>query len=215
MSRLLSEHGTIKKVKFDVPPTVKIYENNKLNPNLFRITTGIAGLQLALWSYLSYFAICEVNGVLKTEGDNSESNDSTLSSFEETRLDKKMERSLKSSFYKQFMSQKWRLFLSIFSLAAGTVFAMTAYIYPLRMVRSVTYIRPTQALQLVTHTPWGSSRRIEVPLINVVCNTKAEQTRGQNIALKIKDHYLFFLLNPDDTYIHPLLKSLVMSRQKM
>lgn len=118
--------------------------------------------------------------------------------------------------FRWFMSSKWRFSLSVLSLGVGAVFALTAYIYPLRMVRTLTYVRPTQMLQVVTYTPWGSTRQIEVPLLNVTCNTLESQvTSGQSISLKIKDYSLYFLLNPGSTGMDPMLRSLVLSRKKL
>ena len=115
-----------------------------------------------------------------------------------------------------FMSSKWRASLSLLSLSAGTVFALVAYIYPLRMVRSVTYIRPSQLLEVVTHSPWGTPRTFQVPLVDVVCNTTPAQiAEGQVIALKIKNYQWFFLLNHKGITINPMFRALVLSRRSL
>lgn len=200
-------------LKFDIPPTVKIFQNNTLNPNLFRITTAISGLQLLLWGYLSYFALTE----LTNKSSNSPEEPSEENIKQEVKDEEvKEEDSSKSSIYKWFMSSKWRISLSLLSLSAGTVFVLMAYIYPLRVTRSLTFIRPIQALRVETYSPLGTSRSFEVPLTDVVCNTTYEQqAQGQNIALKIKGYNLFFLVNPRNTYVHPMLKSLVLNRQNV
>lgn len=114
----------------------------------------------------------------------------------------------------RLMSSKWRVSLSLLSLSAGAVFAMVAYIYPLRMVRGVTYIRPSQLLEVVTHSPWGTPRTIQVPLVDVVCNTTpAQVAEGQVIALKIKNYQWFFLLNHKGITIDPMFSALVLSRR--
>ena len=211
------------KFHFEIPPTVKIFENNKLNPNLFRIITAISGLQLVLWSYLSYFALMELNVQNKEAKTNKNEqsldetgNSATIKSESKQEYKEKGNTESSSAGYKWFMSSKWRLFLSALSLSAGIAFASVAYIYPLRMVKAVTYIRPTQSLKIVTYSPWGSSRNIEVPLVDIVCNTtSAQQAQGHNIAIKIKDYTFFFLLNSRNTYSHSLLNSLVLSRKKI
>ncbi len=119
-----------------------------------------------------------------------------------------------SNLFKWFMSSKWRLSLSLLSLGAGTVFAMVAYIYPQRMVRALTYVRPTQVLEVETYTPWGAAKKLGVPLNDVFCNTSPEQVaNGQNIALKLKNYSLYFMLNTKNTTSHPMLKTLVLNRR--
>lgn len=241
-----------------------------MNPNLFRITTSVSGLQLVLWCYLSYFALTELDPLVKQEGKSSskqqrtaqegdrkgdtaqggaerdvegetgdegkdrignqqlmaQENPSQTDSAEQA-IQGDAKRDLKEgeettkkeeegTLFKWFMSSKWRVSLSLLSLGVGTVFALTAYIYPLRMVRSLTYIRPRQSLEVVTYTPWGSTRSLEVPLLDVACNSaphEAQLARGQSIALKIKDYPLYFLLNPGGAEVNPMLKTLVLSRK--
>lgn len=190
------------KPKFIVSATVKIFENSHLNPNLFLFTTTMAGMQLVLWCYLSYFALTQLKPVQEMKED-AEKNSTPERSASKIRLER----------FEWLMSSKWRLSLSLLSLAAGGMFAMVAYIYPLRLVRALTYVRPTQTLKVVTHTPWGAAKEIEVPLVNVTCSTTPSQiTQGHSIALKIKDYSLFFMLNHKGVEINPVLRSLVLGR---
>lgn len=188
-------------------PTAKIFENSNLNPNLFRFTTGIAGLQFALWCYLSYFAVTQLKPLKEMVSD-TEKNESRTSDSAASKT--------RSEMFEWVMSSKWRLSLSLLSLGAGSIFAMVAYIYPLRLVRVMTYIRPTQTLRVLTHSPWGTAREMEVPLLNVTCNTTPSQVaQGHSIALKIKDYSLFFMLNHKGTDIDPMLQSLVLNRKNV
>lgn len=212
--------------KFEVPPTSTIFENKRVNPNLFRLTTSVSAIQLVLWCYLSYFALTELDTIVKDNdgrkmekkiSKNKEGNDGErkLEAKKASKNEEGKEGEDRSTSFKWFMSSKWRLSLSLLSLGVGAVFAATAYIYPLRMVRTLTYVRPTQMLEVVTYTPWGSTRQIQVPLVSVVCNTpEAQVAKGQSIALKIKDYSLFFLLNPGSQGVDPMLRTLVLSRQK-
>ena len=284
--RCYSKGSISPKAKFEIPPTVRLFENTTLNPNLFRVTTVVSGIQLCLWCYLSYFALVELNpeqGLQQTkpedvareeaeekkpqekseedeapalfvesnthtdrddkdsnflesggtarddEGSNSLNGGSTagygedsepaksVSTGKDSASEEKPEaKETPSKMYKWFMSSKWRLSLSILSLGAGAVFAMVAYIYPQRMVRTMTYFRPTQLLEVQTYSPWGSVKTLEVPLNDVLCNTSPEQVAsGQNIALKFKDYSLYFMLNTRNTTSHPLLSSLVLRRRKI
>ncbi len=241
---------------FNIPSTVQIFENTNTNPKLFLITTALSGLQLVLWSYLSYCAMFDLDPLLErqkylkalkdseTPTVISETNTSPLEAnilplesnvppLEtnvplETNIppletnepsletnEPKQECDDGSELYKWFMSSKWRISLSFISLGAGVMFATVAFIYPLRMVRSVTYVRGTQALQLVTYSPWGSTTTVEVPLVHVVCKTaESQRAPDATIALGIKNYSLNFLLNPNNASIHPMLRSLVLSRQK-
>ena len=153
------------------------------------------------------------SSLLGRKGESTDQAPQAESSPKEVKESTEKERSV---FFKWFMSSKWRLSLSLLSLSVGALFTMTAYIYPLRMVRTLTYIRPTQALRVVTYTPWGSTRQLEVPLVDVLCNTpEAQVARGQNVALKIKDHSLYFLLNTSAGPVDPMLRTLVLSRRRM
>lgn len=213
--RYNSSAGSKKAQPFTVPPTSKIFENSSLNPNLFRITTAMAGMQFALWCYLSFFALTQLKPVQEMKREQGEVTP-TEDKLEKEKLEKDEGKS-SGSRYDMFgwvMSSKWRLSLSLLSLGAGTMFALMAYVYPLRLVRAMTYVRPTQSLAIVTHSPWGFSRNIEVPLVNVTCNTTPDQIeQGQSIALKIENFSLFFMLNHKGTDIDPMLSLLVLSRR--
>lgn len=155
-------------------------------------------------------------GKLEQQVDNSATveNDSIPTETAETSGKPKLKKS--GELIEWFMSSKWRMSLSLLSLSAGTVFALVAYIYPLRMVRSVTYIRPSQLLEVVTHSPWGTPRTFQVPLVDVVCNTTPTQiAEGQVIALKIKSYQWFFLLNHKGITIDPMFSALVLSRRNL
>lgn len=275
--------AAVPKIKFSIPPTVKIFENKSLNPNLFRVTTTVAGLQLVVWCYLSYFAVTELESLQKSdpkvkvgqeesrdgegeaeskgkeedmviaepalfitqdentahEGDFDREGGSNGGGIAESGLTKteqveegaaregnagnkdgsrKEDDVAEHDLFKWFMSSKWRFSLSLLSLGVGSVFTMLAYIYPQKMIRSLTYIRPTEMLEVVTYSPWGGhGRKFAAPLVDVVCNTgtAAQQAQGQNIPIKIKGHSLFFILNPNNTYIHPMLNSLVLNRRNI
>lgn len=194
-------------------PTAEIFENSNLNPNLFRFTTAVAGVQFALWCYLSYFALTQLKPIHEMVPDAEDTKSRTPDSG-----DKNVSRTskIRSEMFERVMSSKWRLSLSVLSLGAGSVFAVVAYIYPLRLVRVMTYVRPSQTLKLVTHSPWGTAREIEVPLVNVTCNTTPTQiAQGHSIALKIKDYSLFFMLNHRGININPMLQSLILNRKNV
>lgn len=211
--------ATPKPKKFDIPPKARLFENKRINPILFRITTAISGFQLLVWGYLSYFALTQLESHKESDTKVGQEKDSPTPQHD-VKSELKEDKSIgtRTDLYKWFMSSKWRLFLSLLSLGAGTVFGLVAFIYPQRVVRTLTYVRPTQMLEVVTYSPWGVARKIEVPLVDVVCNTTeaqlAQLAKGQNIALKIKDYSLFFLLNPGST-IDPMLRTLVLSRRKV
>lgn len=191
-----------------VSATVKIFETSNLNPNIFRFTTALAGMQLVLWCYLSYFALTQLKPAQEMK-DDAEKKCTPEQSAEDVSKSSK----IRLERFEWLTSSKWRLSLSLLSLAAGGMFVMVAYIYPLRLVRTLTYVRPTQTLKVVTHTPWGAAKEIEVPLVNVTCSTTPSQiAQGHSIAVKIKDYSLFFMLNHKGVEINPVLRSLVLSR---
>ena len=236
------------KPKFVVSPTAKIFESSNVNPNLFRFTTAIAGMQLVLWCYLSFFALTQLQPVQEMKkGKNGKDSAPKLKEedgyqdsapklkeedgyqdsapklkeedgYQDSAIQQNVEgASTQSNRLERFewlMSSKWRLSLSLLSLTAGSVFALVAYIYPLRLVRTLTYMRPTQTLKVVTHTPLGATKEMEVPLMAVTCNTaQAQITQGHSIALKIEGYSLFFMLNHKGVEISPMLTSLVLNRK--
>ena len=199
------------------PATITLYSNEKVKSNYFRIITFISGFQLVLWTYLSYFALFELNSDdpttsrsrtneqsnLPLSAHTAEENDtaqpisppppsSSLSTFSE----KVVER---------FWSSKWRVGLSLLSLGAGLIFAVTACMYPLRVVQKLTYISNSQQLlKFVTYTPLGSTRSLAVPVGKVTCVT-SDQRRATltHLAVKVQGYPLFFLLDQQGTELNP------------
>ena len=93
-----------------------------------------------------------------------------------------------------FTSSKWRIAMSLLSLSAGVFFAVTANMYPLRCIHRLYFIQRSSAAQIHTYTPLGSVRKLQVPLNDITCTGDRSSARAQ-LALKVKDYPLFFLLD--------------------
>ena len=183
------------------PSTVTLYTNDKVKSNYFRIITFVSGIQLVLWTYLSYFALFELDSnstaTLTTKKPKSitpspEDASSQPSSYSE-------------NFIKRFSSAKWRMILSLLSLGAGLFFATTACMYPLRIVQRLTYVgNSKQVLRFVTYTPMGSVRTLTVPVGKVKCVTSDERrSKLTHLAVKVEGYPLYFLLDQQETQLNP------------
>lgn len=196
------------------PTTVTLYSNDKVKSNYFRIITFISGIQLVLWTYLSYFALFELDSDTITSRSllNEQSN---LPLFTHTTEENNTARPISppppstSTFsekvVQRFWSSKWRLGLSLLSLGAGLVFAITACMYPLRVVQKLTYVgNSQQLLKFVTYTPLGSTRSLAVPVGKASCVT-SDQRRATltHLAVKVQGYPLFFLLDQQGTELSP------------
>lgn len=196
------------------PTTITLYTNNKIKSNYFRIITFISGFQLVLWTYLSYFALFELNQSSNATTSRSIANKPSnlpLSTHttEENNTTQPIYSSPSSTFsekvFQRFWSSKWRVGLSLLSLGAGLIFAITACMYPLRVVQKLTYVgNSQQLLKFVTYTPMGSTRSLAVPVGKASCMT-SDQRRAAltHLAVKVQGYPLFFLLDQQGTELSP------------
>lgn len=192
---------------FSSPSMVVLYSNEKVKSNYFRVITFVSGLQLVLWTYLSYFALFELNSdttaTSKTKPTTSTDDNSTQ--FPSSSPPTSSSSSYSENFIKRISSAKWRVILSLLSLGAGLFFATTACMYPLRIVQKLTYVgNSQQLLKFVTYTPLGSTRTLSVAVGNVACVTSEERrSRLTHLAVKVKGYPLFFLLDQQGTQLNP------------
>ena len=228
--------------------SANLYENNNTKPNFFGVVSAISGIQLLFWIYLAYFAFTELKEVdslekEKTENDNKtkqtrgiddgsfvsiRDGDSTVhgnphivnnkyDSFKENDV---VEQEKKQSLAASVLSSyKLRILVSLLSLSAGVFFAVSACMYPLRVVHKLIYIRPTQAVQLVTYTPLGMTRTLTVPLQDVTCSgSRFDGPKKGHFGLKIKGHSLYFLLDQQAMDASPnvrMFDQIIGTRQKL
>ena len=180
--------------------TITLYTNENVKSNLFRVITFVSGIQLVVWTYLSYFALFELNSDATSLRKKSRVTPSTSTTAQDDTPSSYSER-----FIKRFSSPKWRVVLSLFSLGAGIFFATTACMYPLRIVQRLTYVgNSQQILRFVTYTPLGSTRTLTVPVGNVKCVTSDERRpRLTHVAVKIRGYPLYFLLDQQGTQLSP------------
>ena len=192
----------IKQRSLSSPTTITLYTNNKVKFNYFHIITFVSGIQLLLWTYLSYFALFEL------DSDATTSRSKLPTSTHETDTTQSVyppPSSLSENFVRRFWSSKWRVGLSLLSFGAGLIFATTACMYPLRIVQKLTYVgNSKQMLRFVTYTPLGSTRTLDVPVGKVTCVTSDQRrARLSHLAVKIQGYPLFFLLDQQGTELNP------------
>jgi len=204
-----SSRSSLSKKDVDAP-AVKMFETQLKHPNVYRLMTAMALLQLPMWIYLSYFSYFELDPkqLKKQIRENqqrraSDNSKSIATKAKTTDLDS----------WK--LSSKARLFLSVLSLSAGLSFCSMTLFFQWKLVKSVTFVRATKSLQIVTGTPFGTLRTLQVPLSSVTCPAPPRKNAGssQYIMLVVKGHRLKFLLDPQNAEINPWFQTLVLSRR--
>lgn len=229
--------------------SANLYENNNTRPNFFSVVSAVSGIQLLFWIYLAYFAFTELKEVDSKERENSENDSKTeetrginsgslvsmkggnsteygnthvvnnkFDGFKES--DKVKQEEKKQSLAASVLSSnKLRILVSLLSLSAGIFFAVSACMYPLRVVYKLTYIRPTQAVQIITYTPLGTTRTLTVPLQDVTCSgSRFDGPKRGHFGLKIKGHSLYFLLDQQAMDASPnvrMFDQIIGTRQKL
>ena len=156
---------------------VLLFENRTLQPRYFLAIGVVSGIQLVLWSYLSYFALTQLGAEKKSGSDDTDD------------CEKR-----EKQHHSWALSLKWRAVFSSLALGTGIFFATTACLYPLRMVHKLYFLPSTNAIQLFTYTPLGTMRSVEVPLTRVYCNGSRTSDRT-HVALKAQGYPMFFLVD--------------------
>ena len=210
-----NSRSSLSKKDVDVP-AVKMFETQLRSPNTYRVMSALAFFQLPMWLYLSYFSYFELDPERlkkliqdRQRRKSSDGNDnSSAAKIRTTDLE-----SLKK-LNSWSLSDKSRLFFSVLSLGAGLSFCSLVLSYQFKLVKSVTFIRASQTLHIVTGTPIGSLRTLKVPLTSVTCPVPLQKlAANQYIMLVVKGHRLKFLLNPKNAEINPWFQTLVLSRR--
>jgi len=145
-----------------------LYENTTIRPRLFKLITAIATVQLGFWAYLSHFIHTKL-----PELDNRPPSPNTKK-------------------FDILTSPKLRAGLSIVSLGAGVVFAVSGYLYPMRAVKRMS-LRQDKLLDIVTFTPLGNTRVVTASLRDASCS-KTKRTSGQ-FGVKVKGHAGYYLMD--------------------
>ena len=174
-----------------------------------------------LWTYLSYFALFELGNDDTTTSRSLTNKQSNLPLSTHVTEENSTAQTIppppplpplsspsptfSERVVQRFWSSKWRVGLSLLSLGAGLVFAVTACMYPLRVVQKLTYVgNSQQLLRFVTYTPLGSTRHLAVPVWKATCVT-SDQRRATltHLAVKVQGYPLFFLLDQQGTELNP------------
>lgn len=188
---------------------VLLYENLSARPGYFRLIAVISGIQLLFWSYLSLYAFTELRE--KKMHRTAKQSESDPEGTVPTPTDPVKEEEQKGSWY---TSLKWRISFSLIALGAGIFFGITACMYPLRVVQKLHFLKPS-SVGLITYTPTGSTRSLEVPLTTVTCSGERLSERAQ-LALKVKGYSLFFLIDRQGQFLAPrLFDTLIASRKRV
>lgn len=181
-----------------------LYENNNTTPKFFSVISTIASVQLLFWVYLAYFAFTELEEIDKREKKNKGTDE------------KQSNGSLPITM---MSSSKLRTVVSLVSLGAGLFFAVSAYMYPMRVVHKLSLVRSLQSLEIVTYSPLGKTRALSTPLSDVTCSSsRLTGTKNGVFGLKVRGHAFNYLLDHQVLDSSPnvrLFDRLIATRQKL
>ena len=116
-----------------------------------------------------------------------------------------------------FASSKMRLGLSIFALGAGVLFAVTACMYPLRIVHKIFLLRSVGVAQAQLHTynPLGGIRVLSTSLTDLTCSGDRLNANSM-LTLKLKGYPMYFLVDSRGTFHAPhQFDRMIASRQRV
>lgn len=76
--------------------------------------------------------------------------------------------------------------------------------FTLKSVRYLVLHKGGNHVSLITYTPLGKNRTVTVKLENVCCKESRSNTRSQ-LPLKIKNHYLHYIMDMKGEFKNPTL----------
>ncbi|KAL1426176.1 hypothetical protein MTO96_018436 [Rhipicephalus appendiculatus] len=101
-------------------------------------------------------------------------------------------------------TQPYRYGLVAFCTAFGTLVAVGSSMFVLRNVRSLLLLKGGQRVAVQTYAPFRELRAFQVPLEHISCGQSRLQ-KSSYITLKIKGHWLYYVLDQRGVFPHPEL----------
>nr|CAG4652340.1 EOG090X0JX7 [Triops cancriformis] len=165
------------KVDTSVAKDVLLYRYD--NPRFFRML-GFFGLsQFIFWVYLTDFAATYVKGSenkVVTEDSSSDSNQPTI-----------LSRLAGLNIYKFGLTL-------LFSSIAGSIILFGSAFYSLRAVRFLVLRKGGQGVTIVTYTPFGGTRYMEVPLVDISAKQSRQAAKVQ-LPVKVRNRMGHFIID--------------------
>lgn len=176
------------------PPASRVYDiNTKVvkdvmlykyeNPRFYRILNWFAISQVLFWGYLSHFAYTTLR-----DAPVPEENREGLAWYERVNLGE----------------NKYRNGIAIMSFVIGYGILFTAWMFTLRSVRFLILRKGGDKVSVVTYTPFGKNRIMDVPLKCISAQESREAARV-TIPIKIKNRSFFYVVDKRGEFTNPRL----------
>lgn len=143
------------------------------NPKLFKSINFFAIAQFCFWNYLSYFSFTNLR-----DAPVPETNQSDLKFYERINLGE----------------NKYRNSIAIMCFVMGYGILAACWIFTLRSVRFLILRKGGNAVSIVTYTPFGQNRIMNVPL-NCVSAVETRHVAKATLPLKVKNKSLYYVLD--------------------
>ncbi|XP_053685707.1 transmembrane protein 223 isoform X1 [Sabethes cyaneus] len=143
------------------------------NPRFFRMMNIFAISQFLFWGYLSHFAYTTLKDAPVPEKDVDQ-----LVWYEKINLGE----------------NKYRNGIAIMSFVIGYGILFAAWTFTLRSVRFLVLRKGGKNVSVITYTPFGKNRIMDVPL-NCVSAQESREAARVTIPIKIKNRSLFYILD--------------------
>uniref|UniRef100_T1JGR0 Transmembrane protein 223 n=1 Tax=Strigamia maritima TaxID=126957 RepID=T1JGR0_STRMM len=157
--------------------TLYQYENTRFH----RLLSFFAVGQFFCWGYLSHFAytclrdtpISDPDGDIKT----------------------------KLPFWRRINmgENKYRYGLTVLCASLGYMIVSAAWLFSFRSIHSLVLLRGGEKLRIVTYKPFGLRRNLRVDVDQTACSHSRNDATSF-LSLKVKGHYLYFLLDKSGTF---------------
>lgn len=99
---------------------------------------------------------------------------------------------------------KYRYGITFLCMSVGYMVAIVSAFLPLRTISSIVLCKGGIKARILTYTPFGTTRKIEVPLNNISCQ-QSRHSASSNMTLKIKGRWFFFLIDRRGVFLQPKL----------
>ncbi|XP_023232230.1 transmembrane protein 223-like [Centruroides sculpturatus] len=99
---------------------------------------------------------------------------------------------------------KFRHGVTFLCLGVGYLVATISAFLPLRTVHLLVLCKGGINVRILTYTPLGTTRKIEVPLSHISCQ-HSRHSASSNMSLKIKGRWFYFLIDRKGVFLQPKL----------
>lgn len=163
--------GTVLDPNTNVVKDVMLFKYE--NPKLFKSINLFAVAQFCFWNYLSYFTYNNLRDAPVVEEDSA-----NLQFWQRINLGE----------------NKYRNSLAITCFLMGYGILAACWIFTLRSVRFLVLRKGGNAVSIVTYTPFGQNRIMNVPT-NCVSAAESRHVAKATLPLKVKDKSLYYVLD--------------------